>query len=147
MFLLATSAQISAPAPLSDWPLSFAVASPTCDPSSPADHDDFWRDTHRSPTRPAPFRRRQGRRRLRELAAESVGACTTNRTMPPAGHGRSGQSRFEMLTRMEVSLLYFDGRPNHSDTLALLNTLLQEASWDGTVQLVNVDLPGRSIQG
>jgi hypothetical protein len=46
-----------------------------------------------------------------------------------------------MLSRMEVSLLYFDGCPNHNDTLALLDALLQEASWNGTVQLVNVGSP------
>jgi hypothetical protein len=49
-----------------------------------------------------------------------------------------------MLTRVKVSLLYFDGCPNHHDTLALLNSLLQEASWDGTVQLVNVDSTERA---
>jgi hypothetical protein len=45
---------------------------------------------------------------------------------------------------MEVSLLYFDGCPNHHDALALLNTLLQEANWEGTVQLVNVESPERA---
>jgi hypothetical protein len=45
---------------------------------------------------------------------------------------------------MEVSLLYFDGCPNHHDALALLNTLLKDADWEGTVRLVNVDSPERA---
>lgn len=45
---------------------------------------------------------------------------------------------------MDVSLLYFDGCPNHEDTLTLLNTLLGEAGWDGAVQLVNVGSPRRA---
>ena len=40
---------------------------------------------------------------------------------------------------MDVALLYFDGCPNHHDTLTLLEELLAEASWDGDIQLVNVD--------
>ena len=40
---------------------------------------------------------------------------------------------------MDVALLYFDGCPNHRDTLTLLEELLAEASWDGDIQLVNVD--------
>ncbi len=45
---------------------------------------------------------------------------------------------------MDVSLLYFDGCPNHHDTLSLLNTVLGETSWEGTVQLVNVGSPERA---
>jgi hypothetical protein len=52
----------------------------------------------------------------------------------------------DRLTGMEVSLLYFDGCPNHKDTLVLLNGLLDEASWEGTVQLVNVDSPERALE-
>ena len=40
---------------------------------------------------------------------------------------------------MDVALLYFDGCPNHHDTLILLEALLAEARWDGDIQLVNVD--------
>ena len=40
---------------------------------------------------------------------------------------------------MDVSLLYFDGYPNHHATLALLEALLSEAGWDGDVRLVNVE--------
>jgi hypothetical protein len=39
---------------------------------------------------------------------------------------------------MDVALLYFDGCPNHHDTLTLLESLLAEAEWDGDIQLVNV---------
>ena len=45
---------------------------------------------------------------------------------------------------MEVSLLYFDGCPNHHATMALLETLLEEADWVGTVRLVNVESPERA---
>ena len=45
---------------------------------------------------------------------------------------------------MDISLLYFDGCPNHHDTLKLLDALLDEAGWDGTIQLVNVDSPERA---
>jgi hypothetical protein len=40
---------------------------------------------------------------------------------------------------MDVALLYFDGCPNHRDTLTLLEALLAEAEWDGDILLVNVD--------
>jgi hypothetical protein len=39
---------------------------------------------------------------------------------------------------MDVSLLYFDGCPNHHAMQALLEALLDEAGWDGTIQLVKV---------
>ncbi len=45
---------------------------------------------------------------------------------------------------MDVSLLYFDGCPNHHAALALLETLLAEAGWSGTIQFVNVDSPERA---
>ena len=45
---------------------------------------------------------------------------------------------------MDVSLLYFDGCPNHHATQELLEALLDEAGWDGTIQLVNVDSPERA---
>ena len=45
---------------------------------------------------------------------------------------------------MEVSLLYFDGCPNHLTTLTLLETLLDETGWGGTIQLVNVDSPEKA---
>ena len=45
---------------------------------------------------------------------------------------------------MDVSLLYFDGCPNHHATLTLLESLLAEAAWDGTIDLVNVDSPERA---
>ena len=45
---------------------------------------------------------------------------------------------------MDVSLLYFDGCPNHHDTRALLNVLLDEAGWDGAIQMVNVDSAERA---
>ena len=45
---------------------------------------------------------------------------------------------------MDVSLLYFDGCPNHHDIRVLLNALLNEAGWDGTLQMVNVDSPERA---
>lgn len=39
---------------------------------------------------------------------------------------------------MEISLLYFDGCPNHHSTLMLLDTLLDEAGWTGQIQLIKV---------
>ena len=45
---------------------------------------------------------------------------------------------------MDVSLLYFDGCPNHHATLGLLEALLDESGWDGMVRLVNVDSPERA---
>ena len=57
-----------------------------------------------------------------------------------------GHFTIRKLTGMEVSLLYFDGCPNHKDTLVLLNSLLDEASWEGTVHLVNVDSPERAVE-
>lgn len=45
---------------------------------------------------------------------------------------------------MDVSLLYFDGCPNHHTALALLESLLNEADWNGTIQLVNVESPERA---
>ena len=45
---------------------------------------------------------------------------------------------------MDVSLLYFDGCPNHRDTRALLDSLLDEAGWDGAIQFVIVDSPERA---
>jgi hypothetical protein len=45
---------------------------------------------------------------------------------------------------MEVSLLYFDGCPNHVEALSLLETLLDEAGWTGEIGLVNVDSPERA---
>ena len=47
--------------------------------------------------------------------------------------------RSDRVAAMDVALLYFDGCPNHHDTLTLLEELLAEASWDGDIQLVNVD--------
>ena len=47
---------------------------------------------------------------------------------------------------MKVSLLYFDGCPNHLDTRVLLNALLDEVGWDGTIQMVNVDSPERATE-
>ena len=45
---------------------------------------------------------------------------------------------------MHVSLLYFDGCPNHHATQVLLDALLDEAGRDGTIQMINVDLPERA---
>ena len=45
---------------------------------------------------------------------------------------------------MEVSLLYFDGCPNHHATMTLLEALLEEVGWDGSIQLVNVDSPEKA---
>jgi hypothetical protein len=45
---------------------------------------------------------------------------------------------------LDVALLYFDGCPNHADTLVTLEALLSEAGWDGDVQLVNVDTKQRA---
>jgi hypothetical protein len=45
---------------------------------------------------------------------------------------------------MDVSLLYFDGCPNRHATLTLLESLLAEEAWDGTIDLVNVDSPERA---
>jgi hypothetical protein len=45
---------------------------------------------------------------------------------------------------MDVSLLYFDGCPNHHATLELLEALLDESGWDGTVRLVNVESSERA---
>lgn len=45
---------------------------------------------------------------------------------------------------MDISLLYFDGCPNHHDTRASIEALLDEAGWDGTIQSVNVDSPERA---
>jgi hypothetical protein len=47
---------------------------------------------------------------------------------------------------MEVSLLYFDGCPNHHEALAQLEALLAEAGWVGSVELINVDSPERATQ-
>ena len=40
---------------------------------------------------------------------------------------------------MDVSLLYFDGCPNHDATLTLLNRLLEDAGWDGELELINIE--------
>ena len=61
---------------------------------------------------------------------------TPHRSILPDGAGR--------VIPMDVSLLYFDGCPNHHDTLVLLSALLDEAGWDGTIQMVNVDSPERA---
>lgn len=45
---------------------------------------------------------------------------------------------------MDVSLLDFDGCPNHHDTQALLEVVLDEAGWDGTIQMVHVHSPERA---
>lgn len=45
---------------------------------------------------------------------------------------------------MHVSLLYFDGCPNHEPTLTLLQRLLADAGWDGELELVNVDSQERA---
>ena len=45
---------------------------------------------------------------------------------------------------MDVSLLYFDGCPNHDATLILLQGLLADAGWDGNVELINVDSQERA---
>lgn len=45
---------------------------------------------------------------------------------------------------MDVALLYFDGCPNHRDTLVLLERFLDEAGWAGSVNLVNVDSPAEA---
>jgi hypothetical protein len=45
---------------------------------------------------------------------------------------------------MDVALLYFDGCPNHADTLVMLDALLSEVGWHGDVQLVNVDTQQRA---
>ncbi len=42
---------------------------------------------------------------------------------------------------MDIALLYFDGCPNHHDTLTLLNALLSEAGWNGDVRRLNIDTP------
>jgi hypothetical protein len=47
---------------------------------------------------------------------------------------------------MDVSLLYFDGCPNHHDALSQVEALLAETGWDGSVQLVNVDSPERATE-
>jgi hypothetical protein len=47
---------------------------------------------------------------------------------------------------MDVSLLYFDGCPNHADTLVMLDALLSEVGWHGDVQLVNVDTQQRAVE-
>jgi hypothetical protein len=45
---------------------------------------------------------------------------------------------------MEVSLLYFDGCPNHHATMSLLETMLEDAGWTGEIELVSVDSPERA---
>ena len=50
----------------------------------------------------------------------------------------------DRVTVMDVSLLYFDGCPNHHAALALLEALLDEAGWSGTIQLVNIDSTERA---
>jgi hypothetical protein len=45
---------------------------------------------------------------------------------------------------MDVALQYFDGCPNHADTLVMLDALLSDAGWDGDVQLVNVETQQRA---
>jgi hypothetical protein len=45
---------------------------------------------------------------------------------------------------MDVALLYFDGCPNHADTLVMLDALLSEVGWHGDVELVNVDTQQRA---
>jgi hypothetical protein len=45
---------------------------------------------------------------------------------------------------MDVALLYFDGCPNHHDTVTLLESLLAEAEWDGDIDLANVDSQERA---
>ena len=45
---------------------------------------------------------------------------------------------------MDVSLLYFDGCPNHDATLTLLNRLLEDAGWDGELELINVESQERA---
>ena len=45
---------------------------------------------------------------------------------------------------MDISPLYFDGYPNHHETRASLEALLDEAGRDGTIQSVNVDSPERA---
>ena len=45
---------------------------------------------------------------------------------------------------MDVSLLYFDGCPNHDATLTLLQGLLADAGWDGEVDLINVESQERA---
>ena len=50
----------------------------------------------------------------------------------------------DRVAAMDVSLLYFEGCPNHHATQTLLETLLSEAGWDGDVQLINVDSQRRA---
>ena len=45
---------------------------------------------------------------------------------------------------MDVSLLYFDGCPNHDATLTLLQGLLADAGWDGELELINVESQERA---
>jgi hypothetical protein len=45
---------------------------------------------------------------------------------------------------MDVALQYFDGCPNHADTLVILNALLSDAGWERDVQLVNVETQQRA---
>jgi hypothetical protein len=45
---------------------------------------------------------------------------------------------------MDIALLYFDGCPNHADTLTMLNKLLSETGGDGDVRLINVDTQQRA---
>jgi hypothetical protein len=45
---------------------------------------------------------------------------------------------------MDIALLYFDGCPNHADTLTMLNKLLSETGEDGDVRLINVDTQQRA---
>lgn len=45
---------------------------------------------------------------------------------------------------MDAALLYFDGCPNYQDALGSLETLLAEAGWVGTVEMVNVASPGEA---
>jgi hypothetical protein len=59
-------------------------------------------------------------------------------------HSQSGREQGDRVVPMDVSLLYFDGCPNHYDTRELLEALLDEAGWDGTIQLINVDSPERA---
>ena len=42
---------------------------------------------------------------------------------------------------MTVSLLYFDGCPNHEAARELLEALLAEAGWAGNVERINVGSP------
>lgn len=56
----------------------------------------------------------------------------------------NGSPHGDRLDPMEVSLLYFDGCPNHHETMSLLTNLLDEVGWTGQIQLVNVDSPERA---